>query len=472
MRGILGLPLGRLSKPSGRRLFYMFHDPAKPEPVSRKRAEVAKLRAMSAGGYGRFYMLFAESAAEARERIATGRPYPCAQGVTCIDGSTYPPAEALMPLTEEATPPVDPKELRQMERRIPDMGFPVYVDWSYPHHEGGQVYYPLYRATGDALDRLFTRAEILRLTRPEEGETEQMELFGLLGDQGVYDKTDLNSAIDAARRLIQAAGYSEPLYVYETEYGFSIRRNPAPWGQPYYVVHPSGAIARRSPVDTGLQGRIMNCGLWQPVHSPHLDKVVWRCLKYGRACDPETCTVPELSGLAGKLMTCIQWHETDPIRCAKYEQTCSTGVCLPEALEKPVEELPSEKEIRKLARSMAAEANALYQETGPILAREILSRGGIAPYGGGELREEYRRLPLHLKNRKGLPLDEMADEIGTDEAGLIAMIQEEYSGRKKKRRYKAEEFYTVARDMLMEEVVGLEGLGISRSEAEQVASWM
>jgi len=73
-------------------------------------------------------------------------------------------------------------------------------------------------------------------------------------------------------------------------------------------------------------------------------------------------------------------------------------------------ELPSERDVRDAAQWMAEEHNMLQQEAGPWLAREIASRGGIAPYRRGYLKEEYKEIPLHLKNKRGLKLDEMASE--------------------------------------------------------------
>jgi hypothetical protein len=70
----------------------------------------------------------------------------------------------------------------------------------------------------------------------------------------------------------------------------------------------------------------------------------------------------------------------------------------------------------------------------------ILQEGGIAPYKKGtpgELREEYKNLPQGIKNKNGLPLDEIADilknkypNLGiTDEASLLNVLSKEKTRR-------------------------------------------
>lgn len=203
-----------------------------------------------------------------------------------------------------------------------------------------------------------------------------------------------------------------------------------------------------------LSGRIMNCGIW--VQNPLTGH--WYCGKYAPACEAQkrcrTTSAPmplqgissHLGAAARRLKLCAAWKQVpsrhygkDVWRCSRYEAACTEGACLPEPMARPKEEPeeaePSEKMVRDVAQAMAQEYNVTQAEVGPALAREILSRGGIASYRGRYLKEEYKEIPLHLKNKRGLPLDEMAAEMGMDEAELVAAIQKEYpKGRKTVRR--------------------------------------
>jgi hypothetical protein len=81
---------------------------------------------------------------------------------------------------------------------------------------------------------------------------------------------------------------------------------------------------------------------------------------------------------------------------------------------------------------MADRANEEAAEQIPYLAREILDRGGIRSFRKGYGKEEYKAIPLFLKNKTGLPMDEMAAEMGFDyENDLMKAIQKAYPPRTK-----------------------------------------
>lgn len=233
----------------------------------------------------------------------------------------------------------------------------------------------------------------------------------------------------------------------------------------------------------GSPGAQASCALWQEIYSPFYGKVLWKCLKYAPACEPQTpngqvCVVAPEAEQKRQLRVCVDSKgvKSDPAglykgktiqRCAEYSAVCTTKACLPEPMPKPeMEEVPeiSEKEVNALARWMAQEWNEMQAAAGPALAREILSRGGIRSYKKGVEKEEYREIPLHLKKKTGLPMDEMAGEMGIDEKELMAAIKTAYpKGRKVERRKKWQDFIPQARDVIMTEYQ--EGLRLGQAGA-------
>lgn len=183
-----------------------------------------------------------------------------------------------------------------------------------------------------------------------------------------------------------------------------------------------------------LAGDMMNCGVWQPTFSDKADGEVWRCLVYGAACGADgTCSIS-----ANKLKECVKpkkvyssFYEKMITRCAKYKPVCDPTGCLPKAMPKPKIRLQKsmKQAVRDVAQGMADDANAKI----PYLTREILSRGGIQAHKY-EAKEEYAMIPLHLKSKRGLMLDEMADEMGMGEDELFELIRETYPGGMAKRR--------------------------------------
>lgn len=189
---------------------------------------------------------------------------------------------------------------------------------------------------------------------------------------------------------------------------------------------------------TFLGGINANCYGWQSVHSPHLGREVFRCIGFAPTCGVDPCAVKP-PGSKAFIRVCSDYKLVSspayrkPVRrCKKYIPICGDG-CLKSPAPKPEREgEPTEKEIKALATELARQAG---EARGPAFAREILERGGIKSYRGRYLSEEYREIPLHLKRKSGLALDEMASEMGLDEAELVEQIRKAYpKGKKKKRR--------------------------------------
>jgi len=53
-----------------------------------------------------------------------------------------------------------------------------------------------------------------------------------------YNKADLESTINAAKKIIQ----DKPLYVYATGEGYTIGKQIPPFGMRYYSVNPDGRV--------------------------------------------------------------------------------------------------------------------------------------------------------------------------------------------------------------------------------------
>ena len=188
-----------------------------------------------------------------------------------------------------------------------------------------------------------------------------------------------------------------------------------------------------------------------------------RCETYAPACDAQRAGDCEV-GPPGQIKKCVRmkkvpslFYMKDVRRCAEYRPVCE-AFCItspaprgfrPEEAEAPEEAGKIRKEeISSVAKWMAHEFNTTQAEAGPALAREILDRGGIAPYAKFEqyalpgtkiTDEEYLEIPLHLRNRRGLTADEMAANVGfRDEKELLEAIEKAYpKGRKKTVRRKS-----------------------------------
>jgi len=214
-----------------------------------------------------------------------------------------------------------------------------------------------------------------------------------------------------------------------------------------------------------LSGKVLNCAIWVPD-----DYGRYKCGAYARACKGDKCApLPDPKKKLVKV--CIvpkrvfsPFLDKEVTRCKTYAPACSGKACMDFTMPYPTE--PSEKtkpspsEIRSTAAWMAEEYNEEVFNKEPYLAREIMSRGGIRAYRKGHEKEEYRAIPLFLKNREGMPLDEIANEMGYDYTNdLIRDIEKAYPPKakgawKKLRRKNASDFvdaaYTFVEDQMAE----------------------
>lgn len=94
-----------------------------------------------------------------------------------------------------------------------------------------------------------------------------------------------------------------------------------------------------------------------------------------------------------------------------------------EELKKEISYLTSDENLRKIALDMQSTENSMYQDNDSII-RQVIARGGIKLNPNSDIREEYLiDIPLRAKNKNGLPLDEMADELGMTANELIAELK-------------------------------------------------
>jgi len=145
-------------------------------------------------------------------------------------------------------------------------------------------------------------------------------------------------------------------------------------------------------------------------------------------------------------------------RCARFTRVCPDGACIDKPFDKPSPSpghgVKVNSIIRDVAKSMAEERNELEETAGKALGREIAERGGIRSYKKGAEREEYRAIPIFMRKKTGLPLDEMASEMGYDSAeDLVTEIKRQYPGTtKKKRLYTASDFMQEAEGVVWRDI--------------------
>ncbi len=213
----------------------------------------------------------------------------------------------------------------------------------------------------------------------------------------------------------------------------------------------------------GLSGKTANCVSWQEVESKKTGGLLWRCLLQAPACNGKDCKSSPAKGSGGKLRTCAKTKKvptSDPrvkkktvTRCARYVSACLTGSCVPEPFEKPAPSPGHQVNVKRmtadLARQMAEDRNIDEETGGKAFGREIMERGGIRAYKGRSRSgkrvkggEEFAAVPIFMRKKNGLPLDEMASEMGFDgDTELLEAIKKEYpAGRTKKRVWTAADF--------------------------------
>lgn len=226
----------------------------------------------------------------------------------------------------------------------------------------------------------------------------------------------------------------------------------------------SGSVPRWRPETVGgkpkqmtlFGGLTAHCSRWDQFYSDHYGKEIVKCARFAPACDsPEGCAPRKKAKT--KIRTCVKFDKffsfhymKDVRRCVKFAAVCSAR--FPGCLKRPGTKPPgmgepSKAAVTALAKELASEEA---EGRGVQLAREIKARGGISSYRGGYLKEEYKEIPLHLKKKTGLPLDEMASELGLDEAALVQEIRKAYpKGAKKKRRASWRDFEDKAYRILL-----------------------
>jgi len=219
-----------------------------------------------------------------------------------------------------------------------------------------------------------------------------------------------------------------------------------------------------------LSGKVLNCAIWIPDEYGR-----WKCGAYGRNCKGDTCA-PLPDPKVKQVKVCITsqrvfspFLDKEVTRCKTYAPTCSGQACMDFTMPYPKEAsektMPSPSEIKTIAEWMAAEYNEEMFEKEPYLAREILDRGGIAPEkavtatGKRPELEEYKSIPLFLRNKRGLPCDEMAMEMQYDYCDdLRQAIAKQYPPKakgawKKKRRKETSDFIDAAYEYIEDQMV-------------------
>jgi hypothetical protein len=213
-----------------------------------------------------------------------------------------------------------------------------------------------------------------------------------------------------------------------------------------------------------LSGKVLNCAIWIPNEYGG-----WKCGMYGRNCKGDTCApLPNPQVKQVKVCTTTQrvfspFLDKDVTRCKTYAPTCSGKSCMDFTMPYPKEAsektMPSPSEIRTIAEWMAAEYNEETFKKEPYLARQILERGGIAPPRGKSAEsEEYKSIPLFLRNKRGLPCDEMASEMKYDYCDdLRADIAKQYPPKtkgawKKKQRKERSDFIDAAYEYIEDQM--------------------
>lgn len=223
---------------------------------------------------------------------------------------------------------------------------------------------------------------------------------------------------------------------------------------------------------SGLSGETANCLLWQEVEGKKTGGLLWRCLKYapvcvGKSCKPETFKFQTRTCIKTKRVPSksSKFKSSTLERCAKYSPVCTTSTCLPEPFEKPGASPGHGMNVKRMAidvaKQMALDRNTDEEIGGKAFGREIMERGGIRPYRGRSRSgkrvkggEEYAALPLFMRRKDGLPLDEMASEMGfDDDRALLEAIKSAYpKGRQVQRRWSTSDFISAAESQVWDAI--------------------
>ena len=171
------------------------------------------------------------------------------------------------------------------------------------------------------------------------------------------------------------------------------------------------------------------------------------------------------SNLSGYTSTCRKFgkNRLGHRQCLQYAPTCGSA---DEGCRTKAAPLPSEVG-KRTQKDYEIEADALAQELAneknfeldfnKKLMRDVLSYGGIGPHKSGFMSEEYKMIPKKYKRADGMPMDEVAQEMGVDESTLAdqiylaeASFQElkDMRGGKTATRFKKSEFIDEAWDRM------------------------
>ena len=187
----------------------------------------------------------------------------------------------------------------------------------------------------------------------------------------------------------------------------------------------------------GLEGRIRSCDAWFE-STDKKGRLIHRCFIYKPTCNAKRCKadpklnerISEMQGLSGYTSTCLKFGKNrfGHRQCKKFAQTCGSADegCRYDPVPVPGHEgkrtqKDFEIEADALAQELAREKN-FELDYNKNLMRDVLSYGGIAPHKSGFMSEEYREIPKKYKRADGIPMDELAQEMGIDESTLADRI--------------------------------------------------
>jgi hypothetical protein len=183
----------------------------------------------------------------------------------------------------------------------------------------------------------------------------------------------------------------------------------------------------------------------------------------------------DLTPLQGVNLSCKQYVRDayNKLRCKKYALTCaSENECATQKAPiqwKQADIVYTPKAIRSVAKMLAEEMNQSIDDTKRVM-RRIKYHGGIAPYAGGYLQEEYRDIPTKYKSKEGVKLDELAQEMEMDESALVEAINKAEEARsrlpRKKSRFSVKDMMFDAESYLAKQE-GLSGLSFTKRDAAE-----